>query len=76
MLAISTYLIVVCLSNDVIISSTGVELTNVGSRGDDDLLAVHLFNGVGGLGNGGDRAGVRGVEGRSENESGACHCVL
>ena len=76
MLALLTYLIVVCLSNDVIISSTGVELTNVGSRGDDDLLAVHLFNGVGSLSNGGDRTGVRGVEGSSENESGACHCVL
>ena len=76
MLALLTYLIVVSLSNDVIIRSTGVELTNVGSRGDDDLLAVHLFNGVGSLGDGGDRAGVRGVEGSSENESGACHCVL
>ena len=76
MLALLTYLIVVSLSNDVIIRSTGVELTNVGSRGDDDLLAVHLFNGVGSLGDGGDRAGVRAVEGSSENESGACHCVL
>lgn len=75
MLGLLTYLIVVCLSNDVIISSTGVELP---SRGDDDLLAVHLFNGVGCLGNGGDRAGVLlgAVEWSSENESGACHCVL
>ena len=55
MLALSTYLIVVCLSNDVFISSTGVvELTNIESSGDDDLLAVHLFNGVGSLSDGGD----------------------
>ena len=30
-LVISTYLIVVCLDNDVIISGAGVELTNVDS---------------------------------------------
>ena len=66
---LSTYL---KLSNDLFVSSAKLTIID----GNGGLIAVDLFNDVGSLSNGGDSAGVLGVEDSGEIESGACHFVF